>query len=438
METRPEWLIEMITPPPVKPRKAKVSANGDGVSSNEDGHHAPEDNLDSLKATLAALEPRLDPTMWTEKEHDDRVIGVGGPCPGPHASGAYSDLDLSIGYHDDGAYVSCLHSSCSFAKDLNDKLHGRFVPEPEAEVESEVPATGPEVDADDGGAKPKGKSKPTAAKKNSAGYILDRNGQKASCPVNVKIWLGLNRAEDYARYDSFRQVILLDGKPLTDAIVVDLAMAIEVDLRVPWSQTHTRSALVHLSHQRSFSSLAKWLESLVWDKTARVDKFFAAFCGSEDDDYSAECSRIFFLSAVARGLKPGCQADSMVVLTGKQGIYKSTGLAALCPNADWFADDLGCDIFAAKAAEGLQGKWLFRVFRIRPGSIAQPWSMVKSFVTRRVDRYRPALRAYFRRTSRGRAFSSARLNTHQPLQKMSRTGVSSPSKVVQGNRDCYS
>jgi predicted P-loop ATPase len=107
-----------------------------------------------------------------------------------------------------------------------------------------------------------------------------------------------------------------------------------------------------------------------------------------DDEYAAECGRIFFLSAVARAFEPGCQCDIMVVLIGVQGIGKSTGMAALRPKSDWYTDDLGCDLFANKAAEGLRGKWIFEFgefARINRATL----EVVKSFITREVDHYRP-------------------------------------------------
>ncbi len=97
---------------------------------------------------------------------------------------------------------------------------------------------------------------------------------------------------------------------------------------------------------------------------------------------------MFFLSAVARAYKPGCKVDTVPVLIGKQGVGKSRGIAALCPNPEWFTDDLGNDMFAGKAGEGLQGKWLIELAelaRVNRSAI----EVVKSFISRQVDRYRP-------------------------------------------------
>jgi predicted P-loop ATPase len=76
-------------------------------------------------------------------------------------------------------------------------------------------------------------------------------------------------------------------------------------------------------------------------------------------------------------------------MIGPQGIGKSRGIAELVPDPAWYTDDLGGDLYERKAAEGLQGKWLieFGEFaRINRATI----DVVKAFISRRVDHYRPA------------------------------------------------
>jgi hypothetical protein len=105
----PGWMIEMLTP---APRKSRASAPADGPG-----------DLDGLKVELAAMEPKLEPSGWLEKEHDDRTILVA-PCPFEHDSGRNGAADLSAGFHDGEPYIHCLHGSCDGARDLNDRLHG--------------------------------------------------------------------------------------------------------------------------------------------------------------------------------------------------------------------------------------------------------------------------------------------------------------------------
>jgi predicted P-loop ATPase len=80
----------------------------------------------------------------------------------------------------------------------------------------------------------------------------------------------------------------------------------------------------------------------------------------------------------------------MVVLIGEQGVGKSQGIEKLVPEQSWYTDDLGGDLADRRAGEGLQGKWLveFSEFaRINRATL----EMVKSYLSRRVDHYRPAI-----------------------------------------------
>jgi predicted P-loop ATPase len=182
---------------------------------------------------------------------------------------------------------------------------------------------------------------------------------------------------------------MVDGAPLTDDVVIEMLRRMEASLLIRWAEAHVHSALVSLGTRNASSSLTTWLDSLVWDGKKRLRTFFADAYGAEVTEYTEACAAVLFLSAVARAYQPGCQADVTVVLIGDQGIGKSRGIAELAPNPSWYTDDLGGDLYDRKAGEGLQGKWLieFGEFaRINRATI----DVVKAFLSRRVDHFRPA------------------------------------------------
>ncbi len=104
----------------------------------------------------------------------------------------------------------------------------------------------------------------------------------------------------------------------------------------------------------------------------------------------------------------------MVVLIGPQGVGKSMGIASLSPLPSWYADDLGCDLFEGKAGEGLQGKWLFEFSEFARVNRAT-MDAVKSFVSRRVDHYRPPYGRVSRDFPRTCIFVGT-TNDHHPLR----------------------
>ena len=219
---------------------------------------------------------------------------------------------------------------------------------------------------------------------------VNRDNKWVSCQKNSEMWLLEKPIGKLIKFDSFSQCILVDGIKLADVHIVELISQIERDSRIkcPWSKTHMQDAIEQIAQQNRFNSLIEYLESLKWDGEYRVNSFFSDAYSVSYTPYSGECAKVLFLSAVARAFKPGCQADVMVVMIGPQGVGKSMGIAVLSPFPEWYADDLGCDLTEGKAGEGLQGKWLFEFSEFARVNRAT-LDTVKSFVSRRVDHYRP-------------------------------------------------
>jgi len=222
----------------------------------------------------------------------------------------------------------------------------------------------------------------------SGAPILLRNGRQQSCQTNSKIWLMSQIPAMRIYYDEFRRTYFVNDSVLTDELIISLRGKIEESLYTAWCKEDVRDALTDIGKTNTVNSLTDWLDSLSWDGEARINSFFHEAYGCDLDPYTSECGRILFLSGVARAFEPGCQSDVMVVMIGRQGTGKSMGIASLSPFPEWYADDLGCDLFEGRAGEGLQGKWIFEFSefaRINRSTL----ETVKSFVSRRVDHYRP-------------------------------------------------
>lgn len=223
----------------------------------------------------------------------------------------------------------------------------------------------------------------------SSPFLVGKDRKPISCLTNTIKFLGLLRGVGPIRYNTFRREILVgdDQQPMSDQVIIALTARVELAAAIAWSQDHVKSALIHVSDENKFSSLVEWLDGLRWDEVNRIEHFFPDHFESEDTEYAREVGRTFFLGAVARAYKPGCKLDTIPLLMGNQGIGKSTGMAYLCPDPEWFCDELGGDLGSKAAAEGLAGKWIIELAELDAMRRSE-LETVKSFITRQSDRYR--------------------------------------------------
>ena len=128
-----------------------------------------------------------------------------------------------------------------------------------------------------------------------------------------------------------------------------------------------------------------YLNALKWDGTPRLDRFLTRYFGVEDSPYVRAVGSRFPISAVARVFQPGCQADHMLILEGDQGLLKSSALRVLAD--PWFTDRIS-RLGGKDSSMEVAGVWLIEMSELDALTKATN-SAIKSFVTRRHDRFRP-------------------------------------------------
>lgn len=147
-----------------------------------------------------------------------------------------------------------------------------------------------------------------------------------------------------------------------------------------------RDAFLSVTNKNRRHPVAAYLRSLTWDGSPRLEKLFIDFLGADDTPLVRTQTKKQFVGAVARILDPGCKMDTFMVLSGKEGIGKSTILNKLA--GAWFNDSL--TTFEGKEAmEALRGSWIIEVAELASMKRSEVES-VKAYVSKRIDKFRPA------------------------------------------------
>lgn len=94
-------------------------------------------------------------------------------------------------------------------------------------------------------------------------------------------------------------------------------------------QIHMVQVIQYCANEFRVNPLRTSLKNLRWDGTKRLDTWLPEYMGTKDTEYTRAIGRKWMISAVARAMDPGCQADHMLIFEGEQGIGKSQALRAL-------------------------------------------------------------------------------------------------------------
>ena len=175
-------------------------------------------------------------------------------------------------------------------------------------------------------------------------------------------------------------------RPVTDEDVINLQKWMQDSGLKHIARETVRDAMHLHARERAFHPVRNYLRTLQWDRTKRINVWLARYLGTKLDDYTQNVGRMFLISMVARIIEPGCKADHMVVLEGPQGELKSTACAVL--GGEWFSDNLPDVTSGKEAAQHLRGKWLIEVAEMHAMNRAEA-AVLKSFISRTVERYRP-------------------------------------------------
>lgn len=166
---------------------------------------------------------------------------------------------------------------------------------------------------------------------------------------------------------------------------VRLVLWLEREIGVTFAAGMCRDAVNLVAARKSYHPVRDWLRGLRWDGQVRLDTWLGRYLGAAASEaYLGKVGPWWLVSAVARVMRPGCQADHVLVLEGSQGVGKSTAIRTL--GGDWYGT-ISSDLGSKDSFVELRSKWILEIDELaamRRSDVER----VKSYVSRTADNYR--------------------------------------------------
>lgn len=189
-------------------------------------------------------------------------------------------------------------------------------------------------------------------------------------------------------YDGFTLEVCLDQKPIPEEEATRLTAKFAYDYALDTQTVLVTECVRAVARRRVFHPVRDWLDGLRWDGVSRVGDLLVSGFGAlvrEDEGLVREIGKQFLVSLVARVWRPGEKVDTMLVLTGKQGMFKSTSFETLV-SQPWFLSTK-LDLTNKDSYIQLRGKWLVEFGEMAAMKRADD-STSKGWLSNRVDNYR--------------------------------------------------
>jgi hypothetical protein len=233
---------------------------------------------------------------------------------------------------------------------------------------------------------------------NQNGNVTKDTGNAALYMAHLPDWKGCLAHDDLAGQIFWnRQPPPVDGMTpprkgddFKEADLVYIGHWFSKTLGLAFSRESLQQAVPSSALENRCNTMREYYEGLEWDGQGRVRDWLATYLGVEPSIYASAVGTWWIISVIARALKPGCQADHMLVLEGPQGSGKSRAIRIL--GGQWALGSLP-DIRDKDVFQAIYGKGICEISEldaIRGAAITR----IKDFLTQQVDTYRPSYGRY--------------------------------------------
>ena len=200
-------------------------------------------------------------------------------------------------------------------------------------------------------------------------------------------------------YNAMSRCIEVARKPIDDVDVNRIRCKIESSfwlsmgedkngnarcVEAAYSKVDVFDAIQQVAYDNQYNPVKEYLDTITaWDNIKRMD-FFAEEClGSANaTGLEKKMIRAWFISAVARALKPGCKVDTALILVGAQGAKKTSAFSAL---ADPWCISFGGRFNDRDAKQIFHKHWIVEWGELESMKSKRDFNAVKDFLSCQED-----------------------------------------------------
>lgn len=225
--------------------------------------------------------------------------------------------------------------------------------------------------------KPKEKASPLLA--------MTENGTVKQLLSNLENIILFEAMGKSLAFNEFTQEIYFQKEPLTDTNINQFRMMVDRKYQVKFTKDDTLAVMDLVSRRKSFHPIKDAILKIPWDGVQRVESLFIDYLGADDNTYTRAVARKWMAGAIARVYEPGIKFEMVPIISGKQGLGKSTLFQKL--GGEFFTDTLRSLGNTKDDYQLLIGAWVIELGELSSMSTTET-DQIKSFISAKSDKIR--------------------------------------------------
>ncbi len=115
-----------------------------------------------------------------------------------------------------------------------------------------------------------------------------------------------------------------------------LGVEIEREFGIKYTKAKMEDAITYIAHKRSVNLPAMYMKSLLYDGNDYISKLLPKYLGADDTALNRWIMEHVLVGMVKRTFIPGSKFDELMVLTGSQGVGKTSFIEKLALMPEWY------------------------------------------------------------------------------------------------------